>query len=143
MTDKASDDADPSSIGAAAAAAQTVCVMDSNAASEFAKAHVASSIDQASVNVEHPRSSSNTSSLYLPPSGMLSGNNRVEVVAKHQHQQYQQNMYMQQMQYMPPMHIPMATVMPSLSMSPVQQCKQGDHSAFVPMPLPAQANPTS
>ena len=132
MTDEASDDADRSSTGAAA----TVHAMDSNTAGEFA--HVAPSIDPASVDVERAPSSAEN----RPSSGMVSGNNGVGVVANYQRQQYQQHMHAQQMQHMPPMHIPMATVMPSLSTIPAQQHKQGDHPLFAAMPLSAQASPT-
>ena len=131
MTDEASDDADRSSTGAAA----TVHAMDSNTAGEFA--HVAPSIDPASVDVERAPSSAEN----RPSSGMVSGNNGVGVVANYQRQQYQQHMHAQQMQHMPPMHIPMATVMPSLSTIPAQQHKQGDHPLFAAMPLSAQASP--
>ena len=131
-TDEASDDADRSSIGAAAA----VHVMDSNTTGKFAQAHVAPSIDPASANVYRAPSSTNSSS------SMVSDNNGFGVGANHHRQQYQQRTCMQQMQYMPPMHMPMMTVMPSLPTIPAQQQKQGNHPAFAATPLPAQASPT-
>ena len=120
--------------GAAAARSSTVHVVDSNTTSEFAQTQAASSIDPDSANVEHAPPSSEPSSLCLPPSGMLSSTcntfSGVEVVSNYQHQQ---NMCVQQMQYMPPMHMPISAVMPSISTSP---------TSSVAMPLPAQqANP--
>ena len=143
MTDDASDDAFCSSIGAAADP-PAVHVVDSNTstASEFAQANAASSIDRASANVERAPPSSEPASLHLPPSGMLSSNSGVEVVANYRHQQYQEHLYMQQMQYIPGMHMPMTTVMPSLSTSPTQQWKHDDRPAFAATPLPTQATPT-
>lgn len=141
--DGASEDTDPSSIGAAAARSSTVHVVDSTAG-EFSQAHAASLIDPASVNVEPAPSSSKTPSLHLPPPGMLSGNNGVQIVANYQDQQHQQKMHVQQVQYMPPTHMPKSKVMPPPSTTSVQQCTLGDHPAypsFAAMAAPAQASP--